>query len=61
MRNSSNQENVRIAVQAHWLQYRGLTAEANWTGYRVENEAWKNSTPPPLEDVPVIDGLLVAT
>ena len=61
MGNSMNQENVRIAVQAHWLQYRGLTTEAIWTGYRTENAAWITPPPPPLEDVPGIDGLPVAT
>jgi hypothetical protein len=56
-----SQENIQIAVQALWLQYRGLTTEVVRTGYRVENAAWKTVPPPPLEYLPGTGGLMVAT
>ncbi len=56
-----NQENIHIAVQALWLQYKGLTTEVVRTGYRVENAAWKTVPPPPPEDLSGTGGLMVAT
>jgi hypothetical protein len=61
MENITYQEDITIAVQAIWLQYLGLTTEAVRTRHPVHNAAWKTSPPPPLEEIPEIDGLMVAT
>ncbi|MFA5267414.1 MAG: hypothetical protein WC379_05540 [Methanoregula sp.] len=61
MENMTYQEDITIAVQALWLQYLGLKIEAVRTRHPIHNAAWKTSPPPPLEDVPVIGGLMVAT
>jgi len=61
MENITCQEDIAIAVQAIWLQYMGLTIEAVRTRHPVHNAAWKNMPPPPLDDMPEIGGLLVAT
>lgn len=55
------QEDITIAVQAIWLQYMGLTTEAVRSRHPVHNAAWKTSPPPPLEEIPEINGLMVAT
>lgn len=55
------QNGINIAVQALWLQYKGLTIEVLRTGHRVDNAAWKTSPPPLLEDLPGSDGLMVAS
>ena len=61
MENPGNHEEIRIAVQALWLQYNGLAIDSSRTGYRIENAAWKTSPPPLPEDVGEIGGLMVAT
>jgi hypothetical protein len=61
MENITDQAEINIAVQALWLQYLGLTFEAVRTRNHVQNAAWKTSPPPPLEDMPAIGGLMVAT
>jgi hypothetical protein len=55
-----NEDNT-VAVQALWLQYRGLTVESARTLYRVENAAWKIPPSDQPEDMPEISGLMVAT
>lgn len=54
-------DRVNIAVQALWLQYKGLTVEVLRTGHRVDNAAWKTTPPPLLEDLPETCGLMVAS
>ncbi|MCK9580098.1 MAG: hypothetical protein M0Q92_06560 [Methanoregula sp.] len=53
-------QDTSIAVQALWLQYKGLTIESARSVIRVENAAWGVS-PPERKDLSEIEGLLVAT
>ncbi|NMB77853.1 MAG: hypothetical protein GYA23_02020 [Methanomicrobiales archaeon] len=50
---------MTAAVQALWLQYRGLTLESARTMYRIENAAW-NLAPPQPDEEPEIVGLMIA-
>jgi len=59
--NTLNEERIRIAIQALWLQYNGLTIETVRTGNQVENAAWKNAPPHLLEDLPGTGELVIAT
>jgi hypothetical protein len=61
MDNTRDHEEIRIAIQALWLQYNGMTIDSSRTGYRIENAAWKTSPPPMPEDLGEISGLMVAT
>jgi hypothetical protein len=56
-----DQHEVTLAVQAHWLQYMGLTIESVRSWHRVENAAWKISSPPRQEDLPATGGFMVAS
>lgn len=56
-----DKEDNAVAVQALWLQYKGLTIESARTLYRVENAAWKIPPSEQPEDQREISGLMVAT
>ncbi|NLD56729.1 MAG: hypothetical protein GX651_01180 [Methanomicrobiales archaeon] len=48
-----------FAVQALWLQYKGLVTESAKDPVQLDNAAWQ-TMPPELNEFPGIDGLLVA-
>jgi hypothetical protein len=53
------QAETTIAVQALWLQYKGLVTESAKGPVQLDNAAW-HTTPPELIELPGIDGLMVA-
>jgi len=55
-----DRENINLAVQALWLQYKGLTIEANRAWNRVDNAAYKNGSPSCREELPGSGAVMVA-
>lgn len=54
-------KSAHVAVQALWLQYKGLAIEASRSWHRVDNAGYKPSDEPPVEDLPLPGVLLVAS
>jgi hypothetical protein len=60
MRTMSN-DNIHVAVQALWLQYKGLTAVVSHSWNGLDNAAYRQAVPSRTEDLPVPGAFMVAT
>lgn len=56
-----DQEKINLAVQALWLQYKGLVIGSARSWHRIDNAAYKMSPPLSPEDLTVHGGHMIAT